>query len=100
MPVLVQLFQNQIERALGANQHRGESEIEAQALGLQPAAGRAGFRNAFFGQAYVTPAGEEVFFVPLALTMPHQYQHTLTHSLCSCIASVQISFTPSTSAIE
>ncbi len=71
---------------------RCEGDVEFYPLRLQLAAGFARFRNTLFGQVDVAPAGEKVFQVPVALTMPHEHKKAISHT--------QKSFNPNTSIIE
>ena len=64
---------------LGANQLRGKGDIEVHPLCLQPFAGRARFLDAVLGQADVTPAGEQIFQIPLALAVTHQHEKPFAH---------------------
>ena len=87
---------------LRANERRGEGDIEADILRLELAPGGARFRDTVVGEADVTPAGKEVFQIPLALAVPDQHENSLTHSPSFCLsrAGFQISRRPNTSAIE
>ena len=99
---LPDLLEHQVERMLRANECRGEGDIEADVLRLELAPGGARFPDTVVGEADVTPAGEEVFQIPLALAVTHEHENSLTHSPSFCLARAgfQISRRPSTSAIE
>ena len=68
-PGLAEFFEHEIEGALGAGEFAGEGGVEAEALGLQLAAGGFRLLDAFLGQIRVLPAGEEVLQVPFALAV-------------------------------
>src|SRR5262249_16760476 len=58
-------------------------------LGLQLASRLTCFRDALLGQIDVTPAGEQVLQVPIALTMTNKYEKTVSHWLSSEIFQSQ-----------
>ena len=76
---LADLGKDQIERVLGARQHRGEGDVERETLRLQFAAGVFRLGNALFGEIGVLPAGEEILQIPFALAMPHEHKKTIAH---------------------
>ena len=78
---LAHLVQHQVERALRALERRGEGDIEHDALALELAPGLARFRDALLGQVDVTPAGEQVLQVPVALAVPHEHKKSVGHSI-------------------
>src|SRR5260370_383080 len=78
---LAEVGQDQIERVLRANQHRGKSDIEFQPLLFQLAAGFFRFSDALFCEIGILPAGEEVFQVPFALAVAHEYEKAVAHFL-------------------
>src|SRR5690606_4692866 len=53
---LAELFEDDVERALGARKFGGERQIERIASGLEPAACVVRFAHALFGQVRVLPA--------------------------------------------
>ena len=61
-------------------QHRGVGDIKDEPLRLQLAAGVARLFLTLLGEIDVAPAGEEVFQIPFALTVPHQHEKTFAHS--------------------
>ncbi len=58
---------------------RSEGGVEMQPLGLQLFASALGFHHTLFGQVRVTPAGEQVLEVPLALAMAHEHENAFGH---------------------
>ena len=66
---------------LGANQRRRVRDIEANTLRLELSPGGLRFRDALFSQSDIAPAGEQIFFVPLALAVAHEHKKPVTHSL-------------------
>src|SRR5262245_4697511 len=91
---LAQLRQHQIECPLRPLKRRRESDVELDPLRLQFAAGFERFRDSFFGQINVAPSGEQIFQIPLALAMAHEYEEPIGHFF------PQKSFNPRTSIIE
>ena len=65
---------------LGARQHRGEGDVERQALRLQFAAGLLGLGNALLGEIRILPAGEQILQIPFALAVTHEHKKTVAHS--------------------
>jgi hypothetical protein len=63
-PQLVHFLEHDVERLVGALQHRREGDVEAIAFLLQQLAGGDGLGLAFIGEADIGPAGEAVFLVP------------------------------------
>src|SRR5262249_19424735 len=86
--LLRQLIEHEVERMLRAHERRGESDVEAKALHLQPAPSRLRFLDAFLGQTDIAPAGKQVFQIPLALAMAHEDENTLTHWFLPCAVPV------------
>ena len=71
--------QHEIDCALRAYQIRGKGGIERNALSLQLLASLLGFLHALLGEVDITPSGEQVFQIPLALAVTHQHQHAIAH---------------------
>jgi hypothetical protein len=65
----------------GTFQHRGISEVEAEAFLFQQFTCRFCLTHAFLGQIDIVPTGESVFVVPLAFAVTDQYQLSYSHSL-------------------
>src|SRR5450631_1029405 len=76
---LAQFLQHQIERALRADERRGEGDVELDALAFKLAAGLARFGDAFVGQVDIAPAGEQVLQVPVALAVTHEDEKAVSH---------------------
>jgi hypothetical protein len=76
---LPHLAEQDVERALRALQCRGEGDVEGKPLRLELAAGLMGFLHALLGEVDIAPAGEQVFQIPFALAMPHEYEKTVRH---------------------
>jgi hypothetical protein len=87
---------------LRARQHAGVGDIEAEPAGFQFVTCRTSFIDTLLRQIGIAPAGEQVFLVPLALTMAHQHQDTVAHfsSPVRVAAASQASERPKTSSIE
>ena len=78
---LTELFEHQIERALGAFERRGKRDVETQSLCFEFAPGVARFGDPLLGQIDIAPAGEQIFLVPLALAVAHEHKQALTHTV-------------------
>ncbi|MNY42542.1 hypothetical protein D3C86_1774450 [compost metagenome] len=63
-------IEHELAGALGADQRRGEGDVELDAVVGKRLAARLGLFDAKFGQVGITPAGEQVLQVPVALAMP------------------------------
>src|SRR5262249_18444627 len=96
---LADLREQQIERMLGAREHRGERDVELKALPPQLAAGVFRLRNALLRQVRILPAREQVFQIPFALAVTHEHEKTIAHFTRS-VCRGQISPMPSTSNME
>src|SRR5208283_2742203 len=81
---LPDLLEHEVERMLRANERRGEGDIEADILRIELAPGGARFLDTVVGEANVTPTGEEVFQIPVALAVPYEHENSLTHSPSFC----------------
>src|SRR6202012_1952848 len=69
--------QRECKRALGADQGRGEDEIEGKSLRLHAAPGFLGFLDSGRAQIHVPPSREQVLEVPFALAMAQQDEKTI-----------------------
>src|SRR5690606_17921076 len=69
------------ERADGALEHRGISQVELEALFLEQFAGLTGLLAPGIGQVDVRPARKAVFKIPLAFAVAHQnkFMHDKNH---------------------
>ena len=71
-PQAVHRVQGEVERADGAALYGGVGAREVDAGFLQELAGQARFFFTDSRQVDIPPAGEPVFQIPLALSVPHQ----------------------------
>lgn len=69
-------IEHQLAGALGADKIRGEGDIELDAVVGKCLAAGLGFLDAEFRQVWITPAGEQVLQVPVALAMPDKDEST------------------------
>src|SRR5262245_21564851 len=76
---LAHLLKDEVERTLRTLECRGVTDVEADALRLELAAGIARFRHAVLSEVDVLPAGEQVGQVPFALTMAHEHKQAVSH---------------------
>ena len=66
---LPEFVEHQLHRFFGARENGGKASVEGKAHGLEAPAGGLGFGDALFGQVGISPAGEKVFQIPLALAV-------------------------------
>ena len=76
---LAQLTQNQLAGVLRPHEIGGEGYIKLHPQRLEALTGMGGFLHTQRGQFGITPAGEQVFQVPITLAVPHQHQKPLRH---------------------
>ena len=74
---LADLGERQVERALGADERRGEAHIEGEALGLELLPGGLGLVDALLAQVRIVPTGEKVLEVPFALSVADEHQQAV-----------------------
>ena len=84
---LAQLLQHEVERALRADEHRGEGDVEFKPLRLELAPGRVRLLDPPRAQVDVAPAGEQVFLVPVALAVAHEHKQSVGHCITLSLSS-------------
>jgi len=78
-PHHVQLVERDPQRADGAFQHRGERDVERDALGPEQLAGLLGLDESLRREVHVDPAREQVLEVPDALAVAQQDEFAGAH---------------------
>ena len=74
---LPHLGERQLKRVLGADERRGEGEVEGDPVRLHSAPGLLGLLDARRAQIDVAPSGEQVLEVPFALAVAQQDEETI-----------------------
>ena len=76
-PQQIKFFEHDIERLVGALQHRGKGEVEPVAFAFEQLPGGMRLGHALRGEIHVRPAGEAVFLVPCGFAVAKE--HDLVH---------------------